>query len=245
MAQNVVEKMEQRHPEPAVTPMQMLQMALERGTDLDQLQKLMDLQERWEKNEARKAFVVALSDFKAAPPTLMKNKKASFGKDNSAKTEYEYATLPQVVGVIAPALSKHGLSHRWSTSQDDKAIVVTCTLTHVMGHSESVTLQAPADITGSKNAIQAIGSTVTYLERYSLLAITGLAAAGQDDDGGGVVTLIDDQQKAILLGLIKEVNADTALFCKFFRIDYIEMLSTKRFDEAKAMLEAKRKKVAK
>ena len=31
--------------------------------------------------------------------------------------------------------------------------------------------------------IQAIGSTVTYLERYTLLAVTGLAVAGTDTDG--------------------------------------------------------------
>jgi hypothetical protein len=50
-----------------------------------------------------------------------------------------------------------------------------------MGHSERTTLSATADTSGSKNSIQAIGSTVTYLQRYTLLAAVGLAAGGDDD----------------------------------------------------------------
>lgn len=35
-------------------------LAMERGADLDKLQQLMELQQRWEASEARKAFVAAL-----------------------------------------------------------------------------------------------------------------------------------------------------------------------------------------
>ena len=40
----------------AITPMQMIAQAVAQGADIDKLQKLMDLQERWEANEARKAY---------------------------------------------------------------------------------------------------------------------------------------------------------------------------------------------
>jgi hypothetical protein len=162
----------------AITPMQMLQIAVQQNADLDKLTKIMDLQERWEKNEARKAFVAALTAFKASPPTLTKNKHVKFGT-----TEYDHATLDQVSAVIGKALSAHGISHRWEVQQPGAAIIVTCVLTHEKGHSESVQLSAPADTSGSKNAIQSIGSTISYLQRYSLLAATGLATKGQDDDG--------------------------------------------------------------
>jgi hypothetical protein len=226
----------------AITPMQMLQIAVEKGADLDQLQKLMDLQERWEANQARKAYIVALAEFKRDPPTVTKNKKAGFeSKRTDSRTEYEYATLAQVATIIAPALSAHGLSHSWSTAQDETGISVTCTLTHEMGHRESVTLRAPADTSGSKNVIQAIGSTVTYLQRYTLMAITGLAAEGQDDDGDGIVTFINAEQKAKLIALMQEVNADTSAFLRYMGIDYIDTLPAKRFDGAVAALEKKRK----
>src|SRR5690606_30314272 len=98
----------------AITPMQMLQIAVEQGADLDKLSKLMDLQERWEANEARKAYVAAISAFKADPPRLHKNKTVRFGD-----TEYDHATLDNVCDVIVPALTKQGLSHRWEVEQLD------------------------------------------------------------------------------------------------------------------------------
>ena len=229
-------------PAPAITPMQMLQIAVEKNADLDQLQKLMDLQERWEANEARKAYVVALTAFKRTPPTVVKNKQVGYDskKAGAGRTQYDYATLAQVADAISPALAEHGLSYSWSTSQSENGIAVTCALTHQMGHGETVTMSAPADNSGSKNVIQALGSTVTYLERYTLLAITGLATIDQDDDGDGVVTLISPEQKNDLIVLMKEVNADAEKFLDWLGVEYIDNLPSDKFDRAIKALEKKK-----
>lgn len=163
-----------------MNPSGLLQIAVQQGADLDKLERLMALQERWEATEARKAFVAALAAFKADPPALTKNKRVKFNQ-----TEYSHATLDHVSAAIGAALTKHGLSHRWEVTQTAERITVACVLQHVMGHSERVTMEAPADQSGSKNSIQAIGSTVTYLQRYTLLSATGMAVKGQDDDGAG------------------------------------------------------------
>lgn len=238
MTETAVVKHEEAPPA-EMTPAGLLQLAVQQGADLDKLEKLMALQERWEANEARKAYVAALSAFKADPPTVRKSKSASFG---SGKAAYDYATLDRVVDVIAPALAHHDLSHNWSVSQGETGISVTCTLTHVMGHSESVTLQAPADTSGSKNAIQAIGSTVTYLQRYSLLAITGLAAADMDDDAGaGGNLVLTDEQAAELKELIREKGADTKAFLEFFKVASVDELPQSKFKQARTMLQQKRR----
>lgn len=163
-----------------ISPMTLLNMAVEKGASIEQLTQLMDLQDRFEKNEARKAFTKALSDFKAAGVTIDKDKHVKYGN-----TEYNHATLGNICNIIGAELSKHGLSYRWNTEQLDGKIKVTCVLMHVLGHSESVSLESGADSSGSKNAIQAIGSTVTYLQRYTLQAITGTATQEQDNDGAG------------------------------------------------------------
>ena len=172
-------------PQGAVTPMALLQMAMAQNADLSKLEKLMELQERWEANEARKAFTEALSAFKAAPPELTKNKLVGFDQKNGGRTEYRHATLDQVSLKIGQALSEHGLSHRWDVKQDNGQVTVTCVLTHRQGHSESVTMSGSPDNSGTKNSIQAVGSTVTYLQRYTLLAATGMAVKDQDNDGVG------------------------------------------------------------
>ena len=148
--------------------------------DVGKLKELLDLQERWEANEAKKAYVQAMSEFKENPPEILKDKKVSY-KD----VKYSHSSLHNVTACINKALSEHGMTASWVTSQDNGSVKVTCEITHVMGHSEITCLSAPPDTTGSKNAIQAIGSTVTYLQRYTLLALTGLATHDQDDDGAG------------------------------------------------------------
>lgn len=243
-----VATIEQQAPAVAITPMQMLQVAVEQGADLDKLQKLMDLQERWETNEAKKAFVAALNEFKKDPPAIIKNKHVSFsGRGGGA--EYDHATLDHVSGEIGKALSDHGLTHRWEVEQgkdaNDVRITVTCVLTHEKGHSERVSMWALPDDSGAKNRIQAIGSTVTYLQRYTLLAATGLAA-GPDDDGeaAGAGETITAEQKAALIALFKETGADTGRFLAYMGVASLDMLPASRFNDAKTALERKRKQAA-
>lgn len=168
-----------------VTPMRLLEIATQQNADVDKLGVLMELQLKWEANEARKAFVTALNTFKANAPKISKNKAVDF-TSQKGRTHYRHATLDNVSEVIGAALAEVGISHRWETEQLDGGMIrVTCILTHAMGHSEKVWLQAGRDESGNKNNIQAVGSTVTYLQRYTLLAATGMAVQDQDDDGAG------------------------------------------------------------
>lgn len=168
------------------TPMAMLAMAVKQGMSLETIKELRALQKEWEADEARKAYNAALSAFKADPPQLFKNKSVSYANKDGKKTEYDHASLDQVANEIGKKLSPHGLSFRWNTEQQSGGMIrVTCVLMHSKGHSESIWLESGRDESGGKNNIQALGSTVTYLERYTLLAITGMAVKDQDDDGKG------------------------------------------------------------
>lgn len=172
-----------------VTPMQLLQIATQQGADIEKLTQLMALQERWEANEARKAFHKAFAAFKAETVTVLRNTPIKAGP----LAGKSYADLFAVVGAVTPALSKHGLSASWRLSKDEKEwLEVTCTITHSLGHSESVSMGAGPDAGGAKNGIQARASTVTYLERYTLMAATGLAAKDQDNDGAGARGGLDE-----------------------------------------------------
>lgn len=164
---------------PAVTPMQMLQVAVERGDDMEKLRQLMDLQERWEANQARKSFVAAVAAFKAEPMKILKSKQVNI----PGGAKFAHATLADVVDGVVASLSKHGLSHKWELQQEGDRITVTCVLTHQAGHSERTTLSGLPDDSGKKNGIQQIASTVTYLQRYTLMAACGLSAKDMDDDG--------------------------------------------------------------
>ena len=168
----------------SATPADLVRYAIDSGADLDRLEKLMSMQVQWEERQARQAYVAAMAEFKASPLTIMKDKHVSFGT-GSGTTAYDHATIGNVTTVICAALAKCGFSHRWDVDQrDGDQIQVTCVITHALGHSESTTLRAGADKSGGKNTIQSMASTVTYLQRYTLLAATGMATSDQPDDDG-------------------------------------------------------------
>ena len=166
------------------SPATLIEKAIGNGANLENLQKLLEIQRDWEANEAKKAYHRSMTDFKANPPIIEKDKKVNFTSvKTGAVVKYRHATLQNVSEKINAELSKYGLSACWNVNQSADKIGVTCKITHELGHSESTFISAPADTTGSKNAIQSIGSTISYLERYSILALTGLATNDTDDDG--------------------------------------------------------------
>lgn len=219
------------------TPMEMLNRALMSGAAPETLEKMLALQERWERNEARKAFDKAIAQAKAEMPVIVKNREVSFG---AGKTSYKHEDLASIANAVVPVLSKFGLSYRWRTNVTDKLIVVTCILSHEGGHSEENSLPGPADTSGSKNAIQSIGSTVTYLQRYTLKAALGLAASNDDDGvaaGNGrkpIDKLLSDDQFRELYDAIEATGRTDEWFCKFAHIDTLGDLAVERFDAALA-----------
>lgn len=185
-----LQAIEKRSVATVATPTDLLRLAVEQGADLDRLERLMALQERWEANEAKKAYNEAFNAFKAEAVRIIKNRTVQQGPLAGGK----YAELFAVVNAITPALSAHGLGASWKLTKDDKDwIEVTCTIKHALGHSESVSMGGPPDTGGAKNAIQARASTVTYLERYTLKAITGLSEQADDDDGGRGQSEVDNE----------------------------------------------------
>ena len=175
-----------------ITPIQLLNIAVQNGADIDQMKMLMELNREWEADEARKAYHQAVAQFKTESITILKNKKVTYKNQDGTETAYSHPSLDHVLEMTVPVLAKYGLSHSWATFQGEGGrITVKCILTHNQGYSEFVELSASPDDSGKKNNIQRISSSVAYLERYTFLAITGQAAKGQDDDGAGAGERMD------------------------------------------------------
>lgn len=179
----------------ALTPMAMLSMAVAKGMTPETIKGFMDLQERWEKAEAVRAYNVAFAAFKAEAIVILRNRKVTQGPLEGKS----YAELHSVVDAVTPALSLHGLSASWKITRDEKDwIEVTCSIKHSLGHSESVSMGGPPDAGGAKSMLQARASTVTYLERYTLKAICGVSEKGDDSDGRGKTAQPDAEGAAKL-----------------------------------------------
>ncbi len=214
------------------TPAAMIHLALSQGQDLDKLEKLLELQIRYEENEAKKAYHEAMAKFKETPPEIEKDRHVKY-----LKVDYRHASLANVTKKINIALGEYGLSATWQTAQNNGNITITCIITHKLGHSESTSLTAAPDTSGSKNDIQAIGSTVSYLQRYTILALTGLATSDMDDNGKtSEAEYIDEKQHAQIVKLIKSKGVDVTLFLAYMKVKKVEDILASGFKKGMSSL---------
>lgn len=218
-----------------MTPVQMAYQLIQSGADFNSVKEMLALSKELAADAAKRAFDEAVAAAKSEIPTIAKNAKGH--------NEKRYANFAAYAAVVDPILGKHGLNYRFRTEQSDK-ITVTCVLSHKGGHSEENRLSGPADSSGSKNAIQAIGSTLTYLQRYTLIQALGLAAAEDDDGGKSDQTVgsgpISEEQATTIRKLAEHVGADLVKFCSYFKIEAVPDLPVSQFDRAIKSLEKKR-----
>lgn len=216
----------------AVQPAQLIQTAIEKDLDVDKLERLVAMQERWEEKQARRRFYEALARFQTDVPPIYKTKQGH---------NYVYTPLSDIVEIIKPYLLENGLTYRFEQDHSN-GISVTCVVTHADGHSERTSMAAKEDATGSKNAVQAIASTVTYLSRYTLTGALGLVTADSDMDGRLPGDTVDADQAAALKKGLQDTGSDVKKFCATFGCETVDTLPSVSFTRAMAMIDSKRAK---
>lgn len=161
-----------------------IQWAMQNGATIEQMRELYAFQREVKTDQAREAFNRAFTAFKAEKFSIIRD------KENSQFTKGEkkamYVSLESMVATVTPFLSKHDLSAAWSTpSQTEKSMTIACTLTHILGHSQTETVTGPIDDSGAKNKLQQLKSTTTYLKALTFESVCGLASAfgNLSDDG--------------------------------------------------------------
>ena len=222
--------------------------AMNPDVDIDKMERLLAMQERIMERQAKQAFIeakIAMRD--VLPEITMRGRIIIRDKNNQSNIiqETPFARFEDIHVAIMPILTTHGfdLSFKNGMAPDGK-VRITTILSHVSGHSEETYFDLPHDSSGSKNAVQAVGSSTSYGKRYGVLNILNIRVCGEDDDGdmAGRPDTITDEQNIELGALAAEVKADMPKFLKFLKIEKLSDLPAARFDEAKAALESKRTK---
>lgn len=232
-----------------MTPMAMVQYVIQSGQPIEVVREMVALAKEIKREQAREAFDAAMAAAKAEIPTITKNRLVDFTGKTGIRTHYRHEDLGEIARTIDPILAKHGLSYRFRThSPIGEPVTVTCIVSHREGHSEENTLVGPRDDSGNKNPIQSIGSTITFLQRYTLKPALGLAASN-DDDGKASSQTVDDgpiteEQATTIRALIEETETDIAKFCELMKVESIPELPASQFARVIASLEAKKRKMA-
>lgn len=119
------------------------------------------------------ALAAALAKAQAAFPAIQRDKEVVVQKKAGGQYTFKYAPLDTILAATRKPLSDNGLA--LVQLLDDGELVTM--LLHSSGARLSGRVALPTEVD-----IQGLGSAITYLRRYSLQAILGIAAE-EDDDG--------------------------------------------------------------
>jgi ERF superfamily len=208
--------------------------------NVDVFERLLKARREEEDRASERAFNAAISLAKGELQPVLKTNVVDFTGKSGTRTKYKYEAFADVARAVDPVFARHGLSYRFSVEQTLDQVKVICVISHAEGYSERTKLEGKVDpgSTGM-SMVQALGSALTYLQRYSLRAAIGLAA-GVDDDGrgaGGTSPKINASQADELGKLIEETGRSETTLLRLVGVDQIEAMTIDQWTRAKEVLD--------
>lgn len=197
--------------------------------DIEKMERLMAMHERMQARNAEAEFSAAMAAMQCDIPSI-----AERGKGHGI---IRYATFEDINDVIKPIMQKHGFAISFKVEHTGAGVSVTGILMHRSGHREQTTMLLPSDTSGSKNAVQAVGSSTSYGKRYVMSALLNITTRGEDDDGHAAVPTanVTPAQVASLASMLERCTPKTR---DWFVDEYgsVEMVPKARHDILVAQL---------
>ncbi len=212
--------------------------------DVSKMRELLGMHTELSKYAAKKSYYTALAEIQTEIPAI---EERGGIKNKANEIQSTYALWEDVNEVIKPILAKYGMALSFRVGFQADKIIVTGVLSHKEGHCEETSIHLPSDTSGSKNAVQAVGSSTSYGKRYTAGALLNLTSRGADDDGkaGGGNGAISEDQAGKIRDLIDRTKADPEKFCQYMKVDAIPDIRVKDYERAITALNLKEKRVQK
>lgn len=211
-------------------------VARDPSVSLDRMERLIQMKEQMTARAARAAYDAAFAPMQESLPII--DERGEHGGTKST-----YAKWDDINEAIKPVLAAHGFSIRFRSRQDGAKVFVTGVLSHRDGHSEETTIELPADNSGQKNAVQAIGSSMSYGQRYTAKLLLSLSSRKSEDDDGrsaGKGTTITDEQATTIRDLIAATKSNIEGFLKIAGVESIPDIPAAQYEPLRRMLEQKK-----
>lgn len=157
-------------------------LAKDPNVDVDKLERLIAMNERIMRHQAKAAFDADFAQMQPEIPIVDERGRIEV-KGTLRST---YAPLEDIHEVIKPIIAKFGFAvrHRTEWPDDRKGIIrIVGILSHRNSHSEESVFEAPMDRSEYRSDIQSMGSTVSYGRRYTTMDLLNIATRKADNDG--------------------------------------------------------------
>lgn len=204
--------------------------ARDQSVDLDRMERLIDMRERMMAAQRAQEYARDFAAMQAELPIIPERGK---GHNN-----VRYALWEDVNELIKPVLSKHGFSLSFKVTDAENGVEVKAILRHVSGHTDETTKRFAADTSGSKNAIQAIGSSISYGKRYTASALLNLTSRGEDDDGvnAAKAETITEEQVAQIRELLENVGRSEKALLSHIKLEHLSDIRADKFSTVVEMI---------
>jgi len=268
---SLVERQELPQPATVVVedpwPAMIERLSLNPNVDPEKLVKLFDLAERSRASRAKEAFARDFALMVTHLPSIDRNgcivvysktdreKSGGPRETDTPQQKTPYATFDDILAGVLPVLSAWGFSIRFEhitvPAGDSYRIATKAILTHKDGHSEAAdTPPLLQDSSGSKNTVQAVGSSLMYGKRYALRAILPIvshAPQDRDDDGtaAGASATIDPDQIADIETRLRDTASDEAKFLAWVKAASVPEMTIDQYKKSVAMLSDKARRMSK
>lgn len=224
----------------AVAPVGIMGIPLDKLAEIpvEKMEQLFALHQKIEADKARREFDSAFADMQPELPIIAKS-----GQAHNAK----YAKWEDIVEDITPIIARHGFGISFRVKTENNALAVTCVLSHRGGHREETGYILPLDTSGSKNGIQAIGSSTSYGKRYTACALLNIVTREEDDDANGAFAAdtVSAEQVKVLENLLEQSGLDKERLLRHWQVDDLGDIRPEKFNDAKRFLHAQIKRAGK
>ena len=200
--------------------------------DIEKMERLLEMHERILNRNAEQAFNEAMKTAQEEMPSVLRNCA-------NTQTKSRYANLEAVGKAMNSTVTKHGFSMSFGTADSklDNHYRITCTVSHIGGHSREYHADVPADTKGpqgtqNKTATHGFGSTMSYGRRYLKMMIFDVSLTDDDTDGNAPDDVITETQALDLLAMAEEISLPMEDFLKYLKVDDIANLPARNFNQA-------------
>ncbi len=193
----------------SATILQVIQRAAaDPACDIEKMERLMAMHERMQSRSAEAEFNASMAAMQSELPSIAERGAITV----NGQKRSNYATFEDINDIVKPIMQQFGFAVSFRVETVQTGVSVTGILMHCAGHREQTTMLVPLDTSGSKNAVQSLGSSVSYGKRYVLSALLNITTRGEDDDGNAAVPpkkLITQAQAQQLNALLSQCLQDT------------------------------------
>lgn len=176
--------------------------------DIEKMERLMAMHERMQARNAEAEFNASMAAMQSEMPSIAERGQIKV----QGQVRSNYATFEDINDIVKPIMQQFGFAVSFRVETVQSGMSVTGILMHRAGHREQTTMLLPLDTSGSKNSVQALGSSVSYGKRYVLCALLNITTRGEDDDGNAAVPpkkLVTPAQAQQLHALLAQCLQDT------------------------------------